>query len=181
MIWGAICGDQKSPLIVVQRNLTAQRYIDQIQRPVLLPFLHHRGQQGLIFQHDNARPHVARLVQDFPQASAVTVKPWPARSPDLSPMEHVWDHLDRQVRQWNHQPATRLQLLQNQKPVDDAWPLPPREESTPVRRPDEVKLAIDTLWVMNIFLNTNDIAECEFRIFYSMVINVLKKLITVQG
>ena len=24
---------------------------------------------------------------------------WPVRSPDLSPIEHLWDHLGRQVRQ----------------------------------------------------------------------------------
>ena len=81
MVWGAISGDQMSP---VQCNLAAQRYIDQILRPVLLPFLDHRGQQGLMFQHDNARPHVARFVQDFFRAYAVAVTPWPARSPDLS-------------------------------------------------------------------------------------------------
>ena len=29
----------------------------------------------------------------------VIVLQWPARSPDLSPIEHLWDHLSRQVRE----------------------------------------------------------------------------------
>ncbi|GFT91231.1 HTH_Tnp_Tc3_2 domain-containing protein [Trichonephila clavipes] len=48
-----------------------------------------------IFQQDNARPHTARVSQDFlPHFKTL---PWPARSPDLSPVEHVWDHLKRQM------------------------------------------------------------------------------------
>ncbi|GFW20304.1 RNase H domain-containing protein [Trichonephila clavipes] len=50
---------------------------------------------GVIFQQDNARPHTARVSQDC--LRTVTTLPWPARSPDLSPIEHIWDHLGRRV------------------------------------------------------------------------------------
>ncbi|GFU80948.1 DDE_3 domain-containing protein [Trichonephila clavipes] len=43
---------------------------------------------------DNARPHTARVAQDF--LRHFQTLPWPARSPDLSPVEHVWDQLKRQ-------------------------------------------------------------------------------------
>ncbi|GFU71822.1 transposable element Tcb2 transposase [Trichonephila clavipes] len=43
------------------------------------------------FQPDNARPHTARVSQDC--LRTVTSLPWPARSPDLSPIEHIWDPL----------------------------------------------------------------------------------------
>ncbi|GFX73020.1 transposable element Tc1 transposase [Trichonephila clavipes] len=45
------------------------------------------GLPGAIFQKDNARPHTARVAQDF--LRHFQTLPWPARSPDLSPVEHV--------------------------------------------------------------------------------------------
>ncbi|GFX81846.1 transposable element Tcb2 transposase [Trichonephila clavipes] len=53
------------------------------------------GLPGAILQQDNARPHTARVAQDFLRHCQTL--PWPARSPDLSPVEHVWDQLKRQM------------------------------------------------------------------------------------
>ncbi|GFX48085.1 DDE_3 domain-containing protein [Trichonephila clavipes] len=50
---------------------------------------------GAIFQRDNACLHTARVAQDF-QRDFQTL-PWPARSPDLSPVEHMWYQLKRQM------------------------------------------------------------------------------------
>ncbi|GFT13765.1 DDE_3 domain-containing protein [Trichonephila clavipes] len=44
-------------------TLTGQRYVDDILRPHVGPFLN--GLPGAIFQQDNARLHTARISQDF--------------------------------------------------------------------------------------------------------------------
>ncbi|GFW64961.1 DDE_3 domain-containing protein [Trichonephila clavipes] len=90
---GAIAYDSWSSLIVMRGTLKSQRYVDDILRPHVGPFLN--GLPGAIFLHDNARPHTARVAQDF--LSHFQTLPWPARSPDLSPVEHVWDQLKRQM------------------------------------------------------------------------------------
>ncbi|GFT46338.1 DDE_3 domain-containing protein [Trichonephila clavipes] len=74
-------------------TLTDQRYVDDILRPHVGPFLN--GLPRKIFQHDNARPRTARVAQDF--LRHFQTLPWPARSPDLSAVEHEWDHLKRQM------------------------------------------------------------------------------------
>ncbi|GFX82307.1 transposable element Tcb2 transposase [Trichonephila clavipes] len=50
---------------------------------------------GVIFQQDNAQCHTERLSQDC--LCTVTTLPWPAGSPDSSPIEHIWDQLRWQV------------------------------------------------------------------------------------
>ncbi|GFV89903.1 transposable element Tcb2 transposase [Trichonephila clavipes] len=57
------------------------------------PFLN--GLPGAIFQQDNARPPTASVAQDFLCLFQTLL--WPARSPDLSPVDHVWDQLKRQM------------------------------------------------------------------------------------
>ncbi|GFU73555.1 transposable element Tcb1 transposase [Trichonephila clavipes] len=55
---------------------------------VVLPYL--QSSATAIFQQDNARPHVARIVQRFFVNHQIELLPWPARSPDLSPIENMW-------------------------------------------------------------------------------------------
>ncbi|GFW65746.1 transposable element Tcb2 transposase [Trichonephila clavipes] len=63
MVWGVIAYDSRSTLIVMRGTLTGQRYVDDIIRPHVGPFLN--GLTGAIFQQDNARRHTARVAQVF--------------------------------------------------------------------------------------------------------------------
>ena len=46
---------------------------------------------------DNARPHRSRVATAYLQSKAVTSVPWSAMSPDLNPIEHIWDMLGRRI------------------------------------------------------------------------------------
>ncbi|ROL41090.1 Transposable element Tcb1 transposase [Anabarilius grahami] len=70
------------------------RYRDEILRPIIVPFIH---DHHLMLQHDNARPHVARICTQFLEAENIPVLAWPAYSPDMSPIERVWDALDQRI------------------------------------------------------------------------------------
>jgi transposase len=85
MVWTGIGYGQQTQLRFINGNLNAQRYRDEMLRPIVVPFM---------FQHDNAQPHVARICTQFLEAENVPVLPWSAYSPDMLPIEHVWDALD---------------------------------------------------------------------------------------
>ena len=76
MVWGGILGRKKTNLIIVQGNLNAQGYINQILQPEAVSFLQRHGLA--ILMHDNARPHVARICRQFLNRNNVNVLPWPA-------------------------------------------------------------------------------------------------------
>jgi transposase len=72
-----------------------------------VPFIH---LHHLIFQHINAQRHVASICTQFLEVQNDPVLPWPAYSLDMSPIEPVWDALDRRVQQRVPVPANISQL-----------------------------------------------------------------------
>ncbi|GFW99947.1 transposable element Tcb2 transposase [Trichonephila clavipes] len=74
-------------------TLTGQRYVDDIFRPHVGSLLN--GLPVAFFQQDNAHPHRARVAQDF--LCHFQTLPWSTRSPDLSPVVHMWDQLKWQM------------------------------------------------------------------------------------
>ena len=56
--------------------------------------------------------HTARMVQQFFAANNVNVFPWPAHSPDLSLIEHLWNHLGQRIRRRPNPPMNRNHLVQ---------------------------------------------------------------------
>ena len=63
-------------------------------QPTGVPYARRHG-NAFIFQDDHTRSSRARVVQDHLQFLRITTLPWPAKSQDLSPIEHLWDILGR--------------------------------------------------------------------------------------
>uniref|UniRef100_A0A8C8DES0 Transposable element Tcb2 transposase n=1 Tax=Oryzias sinensis TaxID=183150 RepID=A0A8C8DES0_9TELE len=107
MVWAGICYGRRTQVHFIDGIVNAQRYRDEILGPIVVPYIQ---QHHLMLQHDNARPHVARICTQFLEAENIPVLAWPAYSPDMSPIEHVWDALDQRIRQRVPVPANIQQV-----------------------------------------------------------------------
>ena len=63
---------------------------------------------GFTFMHDNDPKHTSALVKGWPVKQHMKILPWLSYSPDLNPVEYLWDELDRRLKK--HQPKNRQEL-----------------------------------------------------------------------
>lgn len=127
MVWGGISSAHRTRLVPLQGNLTAVAYRDNVRAAEVVPFVN--AHPNVIFQQDNAPCHTANVSRIYLNTNNVNVLPWPSKSPDLNPIEHLWDILDKKirclpvvpqtlpalqqalVREWNNIPQHQIQAL----------------------------------------------------------------------
>ncbi|GFS57488.1 transposable element Tcb2 transposase [Trichonephila clavipes] len=111
MVWAGIMINGRTRLhVVANGTMTGQRYIDEVLLPHVRLF---RGAVGdkFVFMDDNATCHRTLAVQDRLDSEGIQRLVWPARSPDLNPIENVWDALGRQVAGRNYPPTNKNTLI----------------------------------------------------------------------
>lgn len=92
MFWGCISGKYGKGLGIFWekewRTITAESFSRHIV-PRIAEYL--QTHPGLLFQQDNAPGHSARLTEQTMEAYGIRQIWWPPNSPDLSPIENIWD------------------------------------------------------------------------------------------
>ncbi|GFU10161.1 transposable element Tcb2 transposase [Trichonephila clavipes] len=97
MVWAGISLGGHTDLRVFQGGtLTGVRYRDEILDAYVHPDFGAIGNDFILID-DNARPHRAVIVEEYPKGLCLERMEWPARSPDLNPIKHLWNYLDIQV------------------------------------------------------------------------------------
>nr|CAH7716028.1 unnamed protein product [Callosobruchus chinensis] len=64
-----------------------------------------------IFMDDNARPHRTRAIQQALENGNIARLEWQAMSPDMNPIEHVWDYVSRAILNRNNPPRSTQELI----------------------------------------------------------------------
>ncbi len=75
-------------------------------------------EEKIVFQHDNDPKHTAKKVKEHLDNQKFNVLTWPAQSPDMNPIEHLWVHLKREL---NKYPVPATGLLSLWERVQEVW------------------------------------------------------------
>lgn len=123
-VWAGISLQAKTELVVLQGPVTGDSYAELLQTQ-LLPFIQEAfgGVGNCILQDDNAPPHRAAVVQQLKENVNLRTLRWPSRSPDMNPIEHVWDILKRSIQRGN--PPQNVAELQ--AAITAAWQQLPQD------------------------------------------------------
>lgn len=96
MVWGTMARSGVGSLTVVDGRLNAEAYIKLVKKYVKKDARKLIGRR-FTFQQDGAPCHTAKATSEALLKMNICVLPWVAQSPDLNPIEHLWDHLGKVV------------------------------------------------------------------------------------
>lgn len=117
-VWGIIAPGYRKLVFLPPGMLTADSYLKLCVRPVMKE-LGDKGRQAY-WQHDGARPHTGAELRMRKLGVRLLPMKWPARSPDLNPIETVWGIIQRRVD--DHKCTSAAQLRKAWKEEWDKFP-----------------------------------------------------------
>ena len=115
MVWGCFTRREIGKLCVLDRIMDRFYYLDIFEQNLFPSIDHFKFGQQFHFMHDNDRKHISGLVKDWLKQKTIQTLRWPSFSPDLNPIENLWDELERRVKKHQTKNVEELELQLTQE------------------------------------------------------------------
>jgi transposase len=142
MIWGCMTTKGVGRMCNIDGIMDGQDYIKILDNHLLPTVKAHRlGRHGFIWQQDNDKKHVSQMAKDWFEDHNVTLLDWPSQSPDLNPIEHLWENLKRRL---NNYPTFPTSIYELQQRIEVEWKRTPVEDCSDLvaSMPDRIRAVL---------------------------------------
>jgi transposase len=119
MVWGCMGWNGVGQLAEVEGRMDTDQFV-AILEDHLLPSIEDSGipEEEVIFQQDNDPKHTSKKAQKWMEDHDITILDWPAQSPDINPIEHLWFHVKKQLNKYPTQAKGVWELWER---VSEVW------------------------------------------------------------
>lgn len=116
MVWGCMAASGVGNLVFIDSIMDKWLYLDILKSNLKQSAAKLCLGKSFIFQQDNDPKHTAHIIREYLIYNVAKQLHSPPQSPDLNPIEHLWDELERRIRKY---PISNKNMLKNR--LNEEW------------------------------------------------------------